>query len=95
MLWKDYRCKKCGFVQRNVPSSTEDKERECAEPSCKGRAVVILYPHPTKFKGGGWTTPRHVEAFPGESEDPRDWNAETHGVAGSLERGFESQDKEW
>jgi predicted nucleic acid-binding Zn ribbon protein len=92
MVWKDFKCRDCGGVQENVSSRPEDKERAC---SCGGTAKVVLTPKATKFKGGGWTTPRHVETFPGESENPEDWNAESHGVAGSLGRGIESQDADW
>jgi putative FmdB family regulatory protein len=70
MLWKDYRCKDCGETQENVPSRAEDTERECP---CGGTAKIVLTPKFTKFKGGGWTTRKPVEAFEGESEYTDDW----------------------
>jgi putative FmdB family regulatory protein len=90
MLWKDYKCEDCGETQKNVNSKIEDTEREC--PSCGGKAKIILYPKFTKFKGAGWTTPRHVETFPDEPEDPSKWGEETHGVEGSLGRDI---DPDW
>lgn len=93
MLWKSYKCKECGETQENVSSKIEDTEREC--PSCGGTAKVTLTPKATKFKGGGWMTPKPIETFPGEPEDVRKWGAESHGVGGSLSAGIENQDKDW
>jgi len=70
MLWKDYRCKVCGKTQENVPSRIEDTECPCP---CGAQAQVVLFPKFTRFKGGGWTTRRPVEAFEGESEYVEDW----------------------
>lgn len=93
MVWKDYACKACGKVQENVPSKIEDTEREC--PECGEQAQMILYPHFTRFKGGGWTTRRPVEAFPGESEYVEDWGKESHGVEASLRKQKELEDADW
>jgi len=87
MLWKDYKCEDCGKIQENIQSKIEDTEREC--PACKGRAKMILFPNFTRFKGGGWSTRRPVEAFPGESEYTDEWNADSHGIGGSAVGGEE------
>lgn len=85
MVWKDFKCEGCGEVQENVPSKTEDTEREC--PSCGSKARLILHAPPIKFKGGGWATRRPIETFPDEPDDPADWGKDTHGVEASKNKG--------
>jgi predicted nucleic acid-binding Zn ribbon protein len=89
MIWKKFKCKECGAVLDNKPVSPDTVELEC---ECGGVMPVVLTPKFTKFKGGGWTTRKPVEAFPGESEYVEDWTDDTHGVAGSLDR---DMDPDW
>ena len=78
MPWYDWKCKDCKEIRENVSASIEDKIQEC--PSCGGRSVRQISAPPLRFKGSGWTVPRPVEAFPGESEYTKDWDSSSHGM---------------
>lgn len=82
-----YEYSHCGKIYERIkPVGTE----EIACPECGGVAKKILsMPGRLLFKGSGWTTPRAIETFKGEPDDPSKWNSETHGVKGSLERSQE------
>ena len=77
-MWFDFKCKNCGEVRENVAASIEDKIQKC--PSCGGESVRQISSPTLKFKGGGWTTRKPVEAFPGESEYVEDWGHDSHGM---------------
>ncbi len=84
MLWYDYRCATCGEIREDVAAKIEDKIQTC--PSCGGRSIREISAPGLKFMGGGWTTRKPVEAFPGESEYTEDWGKDTHGLSGPLHR---------
>ncbi|MHC4372546.1 MAG: FmdB family zinc ribbon protein [Planctomycetota bacterium] len=77
-----YEYAHCGKVWEKIkPVGTE----EIACPECGGAAKKILSkPGRVIFKGGGWTTPRAIETFDNEPDNPNDWGPESHGLSSDI-----------
>lgn len=89
---REYECEGCGKRTQTFSHSYEcEEEIDC--PDCGKKAKkVFSRPGHIKFKGGGWTTRRPIEAFPGEPEYTDQWTTETHGLGQQVRGDFDGEE---
>lgn len=78
----EYTCTDCGKTTERIKSVGTE---EIACPECGSNAKKILSkPGRLLFKGSGWMTPKSIETFDNEPDNPQDWGPNSHGLSSDM-----------